>query len=226
MDLKKQIPKPWKPFLKEELTKDYFISLQNFLDSELKEGKEIFPAKKDLFRAFNFVSPDSVKVVILGQDPYHNTNQAHGLSFSVPKGIKIPPSLRNIYKELESSKLGFKAPQHGDLTAWAEQGVLLLNSILTVEAHKAGSHQKKGWESFTDKIIEIINTQTKNTVFMLWGAYAQKKGKHIDRDKHKVLESVHPSPLSAYRGFLGCEHFSEANQYLKKQTQTPIDWSL
>ena len=226
MDLKKQIPKPWKPFLKEELTKDYFISLQNFLDSELKEGKEIFPAKKDLFRAFNLVSPDSVKVVILGQDPYHNTNQAHGLSFSVPKGIKIPPSLRNIYKELESSKLGFKAPQHGDLTAWAEQGVLLLNSILTVEAHKAGSHQKKGWESFTDKIIEIINTQTKNTVFMLWGAYAQKKGKHIDRDKHKVLESVHPSPLSAYRGFLGCEHFSEANQYLKKQTQTPIDWSL
>lgn len=225
MNLEKIVPDGWKKHLKSEFSRPYFSSLQEFLSAEKRQKKTIFPLQKCIFKALDLVPLESVKVVILGQDPYHNIGQAHGLSFSVPEGVKIPPSLRNIYKELEAS-LGVTVPKQGDLTAWAQQGVLLLNSILTVEAHSAGSHQKKGWEDFTDKIIEVINEKTDATVFMLWGSYAHKKGKKIDRQKHLVLESVHPSPLSAYRGFLGCGHFSKTNKYLEKSGQTPIEWGL
>jgi uracil-DNA glycosylase len=215
----------WQTRLADEFNKAYMQALQQFLASELEQGKVIYPPEADRFTALNKTPFEHVRVVILGQDPYHGENQAHGLSFSVKPNIKVPPSLVNIYKELEMD-LGIPPAQHGFLEQWAEQGVLLLNSVLTVEASKAGSHQNKGWEIFTDKIIEQINGEHQGVVFMLWGAYAQKKGRHIDRDKHCVLESVHPSPLSVYRGFLGCQHFSKANEYLMSQGKSPIEWAL
>ncbi|QUX90890.1 uracil-DNA glycosylase [Marinomonas sp. A3A] len=214
----------WQEYLADEFEKDYMLALLKFLQTE-KQNKTLYPAETEYFTALNVTPFSKLKVVILGQDPYHGEGQAHGLSFSVKPGIKVPPSLVNIYKELEMD-LGITPAQHGFLLQWAEQGVLLLNSVLTVEASKAGSHQNKGWEIFTDKIIELINNKHQGVVFMLWGSYAQKKGRHIDRDKHCVLESVHPSPLSAYRGFLGCQHFSKANNYLVGLGKEPIKWAL
>ena len=184
---------------------------------------QCFPPSGQIFRAFDLCPFDKVRVVIIGQDPYHDVNQAHGLCFSVQDGVKIPPSLDNIYKELNRD-LGKPIPTSGNLTHWAEQGVLLLNATLTVEAHKAGSHQGKGWEELTDAAIMALNEKREKIVFMLWGSYAQRKGKYIDRRKHLVLEAVHPSPLSAYRGFIGCGHFSQANNYLLQQGLSPIAW--
>tara|TARA_R110002167_G_scaffold183258_2_gene383723 strand:- start:2137 stop:2856 length:720 start_codon:yes stop_codon:yes gene_type:complete len=218
------ITSDWKGYLADEFKKDYMQSLQQFLQSE-KQKKTLYPDESEYFNALNTTPFSQVKVVILGQDPYHGEGQAHGLSFSVKPNVKIPPSLMNIYKELNMD-LGITPVDHGYLLPWAEQGVLLLNSVLTVEAKKPGSHQNKGWETFTDKIIEMINEKHEGVVFMLWGAYAQKKGRHIDREKHCVLESVHPSPLSAYRGFLGCQHFSKANKYLTRIGKEPIKWAL
>jgi uracil-DNA glycosylase len=183
----------------------------------------VFPPAKYIFRAFDLCPFDKVRVVIIGQDPYHDVNQAHGLCFSVQDGVKIPPSLENIYKELHRD-LGKPIPISGNLTHWAEQGVLLLNATLTVEAHKAGSHQGKGWEELTDAAIQALNNQRENIVFMLWGSYAQRKGQFIDRKRHLVLTAVHPSPLSAYRGFIGCGHFSQANNYLQQHGLAPIAW--
>ncbi|MEO9275582.1 uracil-DNA glycosylase [Marinomonas sp. 5E14-1] len=218
------IVKSWHEDLADELNQDYMQSLLAFLSAK-KATCTIYPDENQYFSALKSTSFHKVKVVILGQDPYHGEGQAHGLSFSVKPGVKVPPSLMNMYKELETD-LGISPATHGYLEQWAEQGVLLLNSVLTVEAGKAGSHQNKGWEAFTDKIIALINEQHQGVVFMLWGAYAQKKGKEIDRDKHCVLETVHPSPLSAYRGFFGCQHFSKANHYLSGQGKAPIQWSL
>jgi uracil-DNA glycosylase len=218
------ITSDWKGYLADEFKKDYMQSLQQFLQSE-KQKKTLYPDESEYLTALNSTPFSQVKVVILGQDPYHGEGQAHGLSFSVKPNVKIPPSLMNIYKELNMD-LGITPVDHGYLLPWAEQGVLLLNSVLTVEAKKPGSHQNKGWETFTDKIIEMINEKHEGVVFMLWGAYAQKKGRHIDREKHCVLESVHPSPLSAYRGFLGCQHFSKANKYLTRIGKEPIKWAL
>ncbi|WP_421849152.1 uracil-DNA glycosylase [Marinomonas sp.] len=215
----------WQMRLADEFNKDYMLALQQFLSLQQEQGKVIYPVEDERFTALNKTPFEKVRVVILGQDPYHGEGQAHGLSFSVKPNVKVPPSLVNIYKELEMD-LGIAPVSHGFLEQWAEQGVLLLNSVLTVEASKAGSHQNKGWEIFTDKIIELINNEHQGVVFMLWGAYAQKKGRHIDRDKHCVLESVHPSPLSAYRGFLGCQHFSKANDYLVALGKEPIKWAL
>ena len=199
--------------------------LSDFLRQEKQLGKTIYPAGGDIFRAFNSTPLDSVRVIILGQDPYHGPKQAHGLSFSVPSGIPIPPSLRNIYRELVSD-CGISPPQHGHLQSWADQGVLLLNSVLTVEAGSAASHQGKGWERFTDAVIECLNRQASGLVFMLWGSYAQKKGAMIDRKRHLVLQASHPSPLSAHRGFLGCKHFSLANEYLSKSEKPLINWQI
>lgn len=219
-----KLPTSWQTRLANEFDKDYMHSLLQFLSLE-REMKSIYPEEEDCFNALLETPFEQVKVVILGQDPYHGADQAHGLSFSVKPGVKVPPSLVNIYKELESD-LGISPAAHGYLNQWAKQGVLLLNSVLTVEASKAGSHQKKGWETFTDKIIELINQEQEGVVFLLWGAYAQKKGRYIDRQKHCVLESVHPSPLSAYRGFLGCQHFSKTNEYLQNIGKIPINWQL
>ena len=200
-------------------------SLRQFLLNEKSKGKQIFPPGDEIFTALNTTAFDNVNVVILGQDPYHGTGQAHGLCFSVKHGVEIPPSLVNIYKELESD-LGLIQPAHGCLTYWAEQGVLLLNAVLTVEAERPASHQGKGWEQFTDKIVAILNEKKMGIVFILWGSYAQKKGAIIGRQKHLVLQSPHPSPLSASRGFFGNHHFSKANDYLETQGKTPIDWQL
>ena len=200
-------------------------SLWRYLEQEKQAGKTLYPEESQLFNAFNSTPFNDVKVVILGQDPYHGPGQAHGLSFSVPAGIKIPPSLRNIYKEIERD-LGISPSSSGCLQHWADQGVLLLNAILTVEQAQAGSHQKKGWEAFTDEVIRQLSESRQGVVFLLWGNYAQKKGKIIDRSKHCVFESVHPSPLSAHRGFLGCGHFSAANGYLDGQGLSAIDWSV
>ncbi len=215
----------WKSHLQGEFEKPYMLELKKFLKNEKIKKKIIYPPGPQIFNALNTTDFDNVKVVILGQDPYHGPNQAMGLSFSVPRGVPPPPSLKNIFKEIQND-LGPKQHAHGDLSSWAKQGVLLLNATLTVEATKAGSHQKKGWELFTDKIIESLNREKENLVFMLWGSYAQKKGEFIDRKKHCVLESVHPSPLSAHRGFLGCKHFSKANAYLKSKGLDPIDWTI
>jgi uracil-DNA glycosylase len=215
----------WQAKLAAEFDANYMQSLQSFITSQRESGVEIFPTEEDCFNAFKLTPFDQVKLVILGQDPYHGPGQAHGLSFSVKSGVKVPPSLVNIYKELNQD-LDIPIASHGNLEAWAAQGVLLLNSVLSVEKSKANSHQGKGWETFTDKVFELLNDEHQGLVFMLWGSYAQKKGKAIDRQKHLVLESVHPSPLSAYRGFLGCQHFSLANKYLKKQGKTEIDWRL
>jgi uracil-DNA glycosylase len=215
----------WKTLLLEEFQKPYMLELKRFLKKEKDAGKTIYPPGSLIFNALNTTGFEDVKVVILGQDPYHGPNQAHGLSFSVRKGIPKPPSLVNIFKEIHSD-LNIPIPTYGDLTSWAEQGVLLLIATLTVEKGKANSHQGKGWDIFTDKIISLLNEHRENIVFLLWGSFAQKKGQFIDRKKHLVLEAPHPSPLSAHRGFLGCKHFSKTNKYLESKGIAPIDWSL
>jgi uracil-DNA glycosylase len=220
MDVK--IETTWKSKLKEEFEKEYFTKLSEFVRDEYKKNT-IYPPGSLVFNAFNLCPFDKVKAVIIGQDPYHGPGQAHGLCFSVREGIAFPPSLINIFKEIELD-LGLSRPRSGNLERWAAQGVLLLNATLTVREHLAGSHQKRGWEQFTDNVISMINEECQNIVFFLWGAYAQKKGESIDRTKHLVLESVHPSPLSASRGFFGNKHFSRCNKYLKENGIEPIDW--
>ena len=217
-----RIDESWRKVLQTEFDKPYFELLTDFVRHAYRTT-QCFPPAGQIFRAFDLCPFDKVRVVIIGQDPYHDVNQAHGLCFSVQDGVKIPPSLDNIYKELNRD-LGKPIPATGNLTHWAEQGVLLLNATLTVEAHKAGSHQGKGWEELTDAAIMALNDNREKIVFMLWGSYAQRKGKFIDRRKHLVLEAVHPSPLSAYRGFIGCGHFSQANNYLVQQGLSPIAW--
>lgn len=218
-----KIEPSWKAALVDEFAKDYFVKLADFVRREY-QSKTVYPHPKNVFRAFDLCPFDRVKVVILGQDPYHGPQQAHGLSFSVQQGIQNPPSLQNIYKEV-CSDLGQPAKAGGDLTAWAEQGVLLLNATLTVVAGQAGSHQRQGWEEFTDAVIRRLSDRREHLVFMLWGAYAQSKTPLIDATRHLVLKAPHPSPLSAHRGFLGCKHFSQANDYLVKQELEPIDWT-
>ena len=220
-----QLHPSWLAQLESEFDAPYMQQLRDFLLAQKRLNKVIYPKGENIFNAFNSTPFDDVKVVILGQDPYHGRDQAHGLSFSVPKGIRTPPSLINIFKELHSD-MGVVIPLHGCLQSWAEQGVLLLNAVLTVEHKTAGAHAGKGWETFTDKVIALLNEQQEHIVFMLWGAYAHKKGKLIDSDKHLILKSVHPSPLSAHRGFLGCRHFSQANDYLLAEGIEPVDWSL
>ena len=220
-----QLEPQWLSHLQPEFEQDYMRHLSEFLRSEKSAGKRIYPQGSHIFAALNTTPLDKVEVVILGQDPYHGPNQAHGLCFSVPAGVAIPPSLQNIYQEL-STDLGCTIPGHGNLTNWAEQGVLLLNSVLTVEHGRAASHQGKGWERFTERIVDVLNRQSEHLVFMLWGAYAQRKGQNIDRSRHLVLQAPHPSPLSAHRGFFGCRHFSQANQYLQQHGKSPIDWQI
>jgi uracil-DNA glycosylase len=214
----------WKSALAAEFEQPYMRNLLDFLRQRLADGARIYPGDENYFNAFNRTPLSRVKVVILGQDPYHGPGQAHGLCFSVPRGVAPPPSLLNIYKELRND-LGLGMPAHGCLEGWAEQGVFLLNSVLTVEEGGAGSHQGRGWERFTDRVIGILNERCTHLVFMLWGAYAQKKASFVDRARHCVLEAPHPSPLSAHRGFLGCRHFSQANEYLSRNGQQPIDWA-
>lgn len=215
----------WKEFIASEASKEYYQQLKQIVDTYY-ENEVIYPPKEYIFNAFKYCPLDKVKVVILGQDPYHGFGQAHGLSFSVNKEIPLPPSLRNIYLELQSD-VGFMNPGHGDLTGWARQGVLLLNDVLTVKAGKAGSHQKLGWEQFTENVISFLSQEKKGLVFMLWGNHAFKKGKNIDRNKHLVLTSGHPSPMSANQGkWFGNKHFSQANNYLIQQGKTPLNWQL
>ena len=218
-----RIEQSWKEVLAEEFDKEYFARLTQFVKEEYRSGTPIYPPAKLIFNAFDHCPFDKVKVVILGQDPYHGEGQAHGLCFSVNKGIVFPPSLLNIFKEIESY-LGTPIPQDGDLTRWSDQGVLLLNATLTVRASQAGSHQKRGWEEFTDAAIRELASRRSGIVFILWGSYAQKKGAFIDRNKHLVLTSPHPSPLSAYQGFFGNHHFSTANRYLREQGKSEIIW--
>ncbi|WP_346858572.1 uracil-DNA glycosylase [uncultured Draconibacterium sp.] len=220
MDVK--IEPGWKEQLSDEFEKDYFIKLSEFVRKEY-QTQQIFPPGKLIFNAFNQCAFDNLKVVILGQDPYHGPGQAHGLCFSVNDGIKFPPSLRNIFKELNQD-VGKAIPETGNLIEWAKQGVLLINATLTVRAHLAGSHQKKGWEQFTDAVIQKISAEKENVVFLLWGNYAISKSKFIDQNKHLVLSSVHPSPLSASRGFFGNKHFSRCNEFLKSKGLEPINW--
>lgn len=215
----------WNTQLRSEFEQPYMQELRQFLAQRRREGATVFPPREQMFQAFNSTPFDQVKVVVLGQDPYHGLQQAHGLSFSVLPGVPVPPSLRNIYAELETD-LSLTPPQHGYLQSWADQGVLLLNSVLTVEQGAPQSHQGKGWERFTDAAIRALTTHREGLVFMLWGRPAQKKGQFIDRTKHHVLRSPHPSPLSAYRGFLGCKHFSQANAHLVAQGMEPVDWAL
>ncbi|MGB7528506.1 uracil-DNA glycosylase [Sphingobacterium cellulitidis] len=215
----------WDPIIKPLFQTPEIQKLSDFVIQE-RSLYQVFPEKDLVFNAFRLTSFPKLKVVILGQDPYHNDGQAHGLSFSVPQGIAIPPSLRNIYTELVTDIPGFRYPTHGDLTKWAEQGVLLLNATLTVRAHEAGSHQKKGWEYFTDEVIKSISEQSEHVVFMLWGSYAIKKSGLIDQSKHLILTAVHPSPLSVYRGFFGSAHFSQANSYLSAHGKSAIDWQV
>ena len=217
-----RIEESWKQKLTPEFEKDYFIKLTEFVRAEYA-SKTIYPPAKQIFNAFDHCPFDDVKVVIIGQDPYHGPGQAHGLCFSVAEGVPNPPSLQNIFKEIMSD-LGKPMPANGDLTRWARQGVLLLNATLTVQAHQAGSHQRKGWEEFTDAAIRLLAEEREHLVFILWGAYAQKKGAFIDRSKHLVLASAHPSPLSAYNGFFGNKHFSRTNEYLKAHGITEIEW--
>jgi uracil-DNA glycosylase len=216
----------WLKVLGQEFEKPYLKALKSFLLEEKQKGFSVYPKGADIFSAFNHTPFDEVKVVILGQDPYHGTNQAHGLSFSVQKGMAVPPSLKNIYKELASEFADFKIPNHGNLTAWADQGVLLLNATLTVRAHEAGSHQNKGWETFTDKVISELSAQRSELVFLLWGRYAQQKESLIDTKKHHVLKAAHPSPFSAYSGFFGSGHFAKANAFLVEQGLKPINWQI
>ena len=216
----------WLKVLSDELEKPYMKQLKSFLLEEKQKGFTVFPKNGNIFNAFNHTPFDQVKVVILGQDPYHGQGQAHGLSFSVQKGIPVPPSLKNMYKELADEFPNFKIPMHGDLTAWADQGVLLLNATLTVRAHEAGSHQKRGWEEFTDHVIQTLSRERKGIVFLLWGRYAQQKEALIDTNKHFVLKAAHPSPFSAYNGFFGSNHFSQTNQILEKAGLKGIDWQI
>ncbi len=220
MDVK--IENSWKNILANEFEKDYFSNLTNFVRSEYATHT-IFPPAGNIFAAFNHTPFNDVKVVILGQDPYHDHGQANGLCFSVNPDVPFPPSLLNIFKEIQSD-LGKPIPSSGDLTHWADQGVLLLNSTLTVRAHSAGSHQRQGWEQFTDSVIRELSDKRTGLVFILWGSYAIKKGAYIDRTRHHVLTAPHPSPLSSYRGFFGCKHFSQTNEYLTNNNQTPINW--
>ncbi len=214
----------WKEALNDEFEKPYFKQLTEFIDQEYKTTT-VFPPAHLIFNAFDKCPFDKTKVVIIGQDPYHDDNQAHGLCFSVNEGVKTPPSLRNIYKEI-TNDLGYKAPTSGNLEYWAQQGVLMINATLTVRAHQAASHQRKGWEQFTDAVIRVLSEKTENVVFLLWGNYAQKKGEAIDASKHLILKSVHPSPLSASRGFYGNHHFSQTNAYLKSKHIEEINWKL
>ncbi len=214
----------WADLLADQFELPYMQNLRAFLATEQQQGKTIFPPGPSIFNALNYTDFDHVNVVIIGQDPYHGANQAHGFCFSVQPGVATPPSLRNIYQELNQD-LGMPIPAHGNLRSWADQGVLLLNAVLTVESSTAGAHQGKGWELFTDRIIELLNEKSQDVVFLLWGSYAQKKGKLIDRAKHCVLEGPHPSPLSAYRGFFGCQHFSKTNEYLAEKGKTQINWA-
>lgn len=216
----------WLAVLGEEFEKPYMTDLKKFLQKEKEVGQIVYPKNADIFRAFNDTPFDKVEVVILGQDPYHGPNQAHGLSFSVQKGIAIPKSLINIYKELATDISGFTKPAHGNLEEWAKQGVLLLNATLTVRAGEAASHQKRGWEIFTDKVIQTLSEKRTGIVFILWGAYAQSKIPLIDQSKHFIIKSVHPSPLSVERGFWGSKPFSKTNAYLEKEGKKPIDWQI
>lgn len=216
----------WLKILHDEFEKDYMIKLKEFLKEEKEAGHKVYPKGSDIFNAFNHTSFDNLKAVILGQDPYHGANQAFGLSFAVQKGITVPPSLKNIYKELQTDIPGFNIPNHGDLTKWADQGVLLLNATLTVQAGKPGSHQKKGWEIFTDTVIHKISEEKEGVVFLLWGKFAQAKSELIDDQKHYILKAAHPSPYSADNGFFGCKHFSKTNDLLKSQGKEPIDWQI
>lgn len=216
----------WKFFLSKEKQYPYFKKILHILQQEKKSGKIIYPKSNDVFNAFRFTTFESVKVVIIGQDPYHGPNQAHGLAFSVPFGNEPPPSLKNIYKELQSDIPGFIIPKHGCLQSWTQEGVLLLNSILTVEKGKSCSHANIGWEQFTDKVIHILNMYKNNLIFLLWGNYAKKKGSFIDRRKHYILTSSHPSPMSVNNGFLGCQHFSKTNTFLIQHNKQIINWKL
>ena len=220
MDL--NIESGWKELLKDEFEKPYFVHLRQFVNDEYKNDT-VFPPKNQIFNAFNLCPLSETRVVILGQDPYHDVNQAHGLCFSVNEGVKIPPSLQNIYKEIQSD-FGIMPPPNGNLERWARQGVLLLNATLTVRAHQAASHQKKGWEEFTDSVIKHLAREKKNIVFLLWGAYAGKKSALISPSDHLILKSVHPSPLSAHRGFLGNKHFSQTNAYLQSKGLREVEW--
>ncbi|TDK41607.1 uracil-DNA glycosylase [Algoriphagus formosus] len=220
--MKVKIENSWNNVLNDIFDEEFFKKLVTFVKSEYEKGP-VFPPGKFIFNAFDQCPFDQVKVVILGQDPYHGPGQAHGLSFSVKPGVSFPPSLLNIFKEIQSD-IGKAMPPNGDLTRWAQQGVFLLNATLTVRAREAGSHQKQGWEEFTDRVIQRISDGKSNVVFLLWGAYAGKKADLIDQAKHLVLKAPHPSPLSAHRGFLGCRHFSQANEYLEKQGLKTIDW--
>jgi len=225
MNTRINIESSWKQHLIHEFSQDYMLTLRSFLQAEKQHKKIIYPPVKQWFSALNATPFDQVKIVILGQDPYHGENQAHGLCFSVSPSTKIPPSLVNIYKELHND-LDIPPAQHGYLMHWEQQGVVLLNSVLTVEQRHAASHQNKGWERFTDAIITQINEHTEHTVFILWGGYAQKKGANIDSNKHLIIKAPHPSPLSVYRGFFGSRYFSRSNAYLKQYGKAPINWAL
>lgn len=223
--MEKLYDESWGPVIKPLFRQEYMKRLSAFVQEE-RRRYEVYPPQELVFNAFRLTPFSEVKVVILGQDPYHNVGQAHGLSFSVPEGIAFPPSLKNIFAELSTDIEGFQIPSSGDLTKWAKQGVLLLNATLTVRAHQAASHQKQGWERFTDEIIAKVSSELEHVVFLLWGSYAQQKAVLIDASKHLVLKAVHPSPLSVYRGFFGCRHFSKANAYLQAHGKQPIDWRL
>lgn len=216
----------WTDVLAVEKQQDYFIQTMQYVAQRRAQGVTVYPPANDVFNAFKSTTYDNVKVVIIGQDPYHGPNQAHGLCFSVMPGVKSPPSLVNIYKELANDVPGFQIPNHGYLQSWAEQGVLLLNTVLTVEQGQAHSHKHLGWEQFTDRVIQGLSEKSEGIVFLLWGSHAQKKGQTIDRNKHFVLTAPHPSPLSAHRGFFGCHHFSKTNELLQQQGKKPINWNL
>ena len=220
-----QLEPSWKARIGDWLQRDDMRALSEFLRERKARGVHVFPPGPEIFAAFDATPFDAVQVVVLGQDPYHGAGQAHGLCFSVRPGVQVPPSLDNIFKEI-ASDLGIARPDHGNLTPWAERGVLLLNAVLTVEDGRAGAHQGKGWEGFTDHVVDVLNREKEGLVFLLWGSYAQAKGKVIDTGRHRVLKAPHPSPLSAHRGFMGCGHFSATNEYLSRKGQTPIDWSL
>ncbi|MFM2047802.1 MAG: uracil-DNA glycosylase [Bacteroidota bacterium] len=221
-----KIEESWKTLLQNEFDKPYFVSIVNQLKKEKAEGKIIYPDGKNIFNAFNITTCKDIKVVILGQDPYHGINQAHGLCFSVQLNVPPPPSLQNIYKELKLSYPQFIIPNHGNLEQWSKQGVFLLNAFLTVRANSPLSHSKIGWEIFTDAVIKLISEKNNGVVFLLWGAFAQQKAALVDANKHLILKAPHPSPLSAHRGFLGCQHFILTNKYLLQQGKSPIDWQL
>ena len=220
-----QLRPEWLKLLQAEFEQPYMLQLREFLLQRKRAGAHVYPPGPQIFNALDSTPPDQVRVVILGQDPYHGPGQAHGLCFSVRPGVALPPSLVNIYRELHDD-IGFEIPRHGYLQAWAEHGVLLLNAVLTVERGNAGAHQGKGWERFTDRVVQIVNDGEHLVAFMLWGSHAQRKGQGIDQNRHLVLKAPHPSPLSAHRGFFGCRHFSQANDWLQQQGMQPVDWSL